>query len=125
MEEVGVPEHATAVLDSGREDAAGAGIGDVQELLHHGRGAANLVAGERAEAGSAEAAMQRILDRIGCGLVRRAAVRGQTREAGPRQPGVGEQPGGAPDRSGRHHRSLGHGRFLSGRSERRLVTGLI
>ena len=54
-------EYAALVLHGGREHAACAGMVDAEEPLHHWRGAADLVTGERAPAGSGEAAVQRVL----------------------------------------------------------------
>ena len=65
---IGVAKLARPPLHAWRQHAAGAGVVDAEEALHHRRGAADLVACQRAAPGRIEPDVQGVLDGIGLGL---------------------------------------------------------
>jgi hypothetical protein len=95
-----VAEVGVATIAAAFEHAAGAGIVDVEEALHHRRGAADLPADAGPLPGRGQQVVRRRLHRIGGRLVRRPAVDGERANLAAGEPRVRQQPRRLP---ARHH----------------------
>ena len=106
VDEVGGRQGHGRAVHGGGEDGAGAGMVEARELLHHGRGERDFVAGDGAAPPGDQERLQGLLHGVGLVQVAGVDILGRMGKWRPVLAGIEQEPRGLLDSLlGRHHRS--------------------